>query len=85
MVKHLLLGINEASKQITSASKSQVLAEEYTDLSARAFQMGATKPQDLIESYVLSAMNKGRLYKATHDQLLKIAEMEYVLGSEVTE
>lgn len=83
MLKNLFLALDGASKQLKAAQASQKISDEYTDLSSRALQIGMAKPKDLIEAYILDAMNKGRLLKATHDQLLHIAEIEYLIGSEV--
>jgi len=83
MLKNLFIELEGANKQVSISQNSSSIADENISLTARAFQIGASKPQDLIESHLLGAMIKANLFKAQHDQLLKMAEIEYVLGSEI--
>ena len=83
LVKNLFIEFDSARQQVAISEQASHTAEENVDLTSRAFQIGASKPQDVIEAHVLNAIIKGNLLRAQHDQLLKLAEIDYVLGSEI--
>ena len=83
LVKNLFIEFDSARQQVAISEQASRTAAENVDLSSRAFQIGASKPQDVIEAHILFAIIKGNLLRAQHDQLLKLAEIEYVLGSEL--
>ena len=82
LVKNLFIEFDSARQQISISEQASHTAEENADLTSRAFEIGASKPQDVIEAHILQAIIKGNLLRAQHDQLLKLAELDYVLGSE---
>jgi outer membrane protein TolC len=82
LVKNLFIEFDSARQQISISEQASHTAEENVDLTSRAFEIGASKPQDVIEAHILNAIIKGNLLRAQHDQLLKLAELDYVLGSE---
>lgn len=83
LVKNLFIEFDSARQQVAISEQANRTAEETVDLTARAFQLGASKPADVIEAHILHAIIKGNLLRAKHDQLLKLAEIDYVLGSEL--
>lgn len=82
LVKNLFIEFDSARQQFTVSEQASHTAEQHADLTSRAFQIGASKPQDVIEANILMAITKGNLLRAQHDQLLKLAEIDYVLGFE---
>lgn len=82
LVKSLFIEFDGARKQVGISENAKQVADENVDLTSRAFTIGASKPQDMIEAQVLRAIVQGNLIRAQHDQLLKLAELDYVLGSE---
>ena len=83
LVKNLFIELDSARQQVVISEQASKTAEENMDLTSRAFQIGASKPQDVIEAHILYAIIKGNLLRAQHDQMLKLAEIDYVLGSEL--
>lgn len=82
LVKNLFIEFDSARKQIDISEQASHVASENVDLTSRAFEIGASKPQDVIEAQILQAVINGNLLRAKHDQLLKLAEIDYVLGTE---
>lgn len=82
MVKNLFIEYDAARQQIVVSEQASKNAEENVDLTSRALQIGASKPQDMIEASILQGIIKGNLLRARHDQLLQLAEINYVLGAE---
>ena len=82
LVKNLFIEYDSAKQQITISEEASKQAQENVDLTSRALQIGASKPQDMIEATILEGIVKGNLLRAQHAQQLKLAEINYVLGSE---
>ena len=82
LVKNLFIEYDSARQQIAISEQASKQAQENVDLTSRALQIGASKPQDMVESTILEGIVKGNLLRAQHDQQLKLAEINYVLGSE---
>ena len=83
VLQNLFIELDGANKQVKVAERNNADAEEHTDLTSRAFAIGVTEPEDMVESQLMGAVVKEGLYKAQHDQLLKMAEIEYALGAGV--
>ena len=82
LVKNLLIEYETAHQQIEVSEQASKLADDHSDLTARAFQIGASKPEDMVHASILQAITQGNLLRARHDQQLNLAELDYVLGSE---
>jgi outer membrane protein TolC len=82
LIKNLFIEYDLAKQQISISEQAAKQAEENVDLTARAMQIGVSKPQDMIEASILEGVVKGNLLRAQHDQQLQLAEIDYVLGSE---
>jgi outer membrane protein len=82
LVKNLFIEFDGARQQVAISEQAKMTSEENRDLTSRAFQIGASKPQDVVEANVMHAIIQGNLLRAQHDQLLKLSEIDYVLGSE---
>lgn len=82
MVKNLFIEYDSARQQISVSEEASKNADENMDLTSRALQIGASKPQDMIEASILQGIIKGNLLRARHDQQLQLAEINYVLGVE---
>lgn len=81
-IKNLFIDYDTARQQIVISAEASKQAEENIDLTTRALQIGAAKPQDMIEASILAAMVKGNLLRAQHDQQLQLAEIDFTLGTE---
>lgn len=82
LVKNLLIEYETAHQQIGVSEQAAQLADDHSDLTSRAFQIGASKPEDMVHASILQAITQGNLLRAKHDQQLNLAELDYVLGSE---
>jgi outer membrane protein TolC len=82
LVKNLLIEYETAHQQIDVSEQASRLADDHSDLTTRAFQIGASKPEDMVHASILQAITQGNLLRARHDQQLNLAELDYVLGSE---
>ena len=82
IVKNLFIEFDSARQQISVSEQASKSADENMDLTSRALQIGASKPQDMIEASILQGIIKANLLRARHDQQLQLAEINYVLGAE---
>ncbi|MGD8914057.1 MAG: TolC family protein, partial [Candidatus Thiodiazotropha sp.] len=60
-------------------------SQQNLDLNNRAYQTGAVKTEKVIRANLLDAMVRAGHARAAHDQALHLAEIAYLLGSEVIE
>ncbi|MEW8026415.1 MAG: TolC family protein [Candidatus Thiodiazotropha sp.] len=84
-IKHLFIQAGAARKQIGITQQAVDTSQQNLDLSNRAYQTGAVKTEKVIEANLLDAMVRANLARASHDQALHLAEIAYLLGSEVIE
>lgn len=82
LIKNLFIEFDSARQQLSLSEQASHTSQENMDLTSRAFQIGASKPEDVVEASILHAIIQGNLFRSQHDQLLKLAEIDYVLGSE---
>jgi outer membrane protein TolC len=82
LVKNLFIEFDSARQQVAISEEAKHTAEENADLTSRAFEIGASKPDDVVQAQILLAIIQGNLFRAYHDQLLKLAELDFVLGME---
>lgn len=82
LVKNLFIEYDGSRQQVAISQQAKMTSEENRDLTSKAFQIGSGKPQDVVEANVMHAIIQGNLLRAQHDQLLKLSEIDYVLGSE---
>ncbi len=82
LVKNLFIEYDSARQQISISEQAAKQAQENVELTSSALQIGASKPQDMIEASILEGIVKGNLLRAQHDQQLQLAEINYVLGAE---
>lgn len=82
LIKNLFVEFDSARQQVAISDEAIQTAEEHRDLTSRAFQIGASKPQNVVEASILYAIVEGNRLRAQHDQLLKLTEIDYVLGTE---
>lgn len=83
LVKNLFIEFDGARQQVSISEQATTIAKENMELTSRAFRIGARKPQDVIEANIYFAIMQCNLFKAQHDQLLNLAEIDYILGTEV--
>ncbi|MES9815290.1 MAG: TolC family protein [Candidatus Thiodiazotropha sp.] len=84
-IKHLFIQTGAARKQVDITQQAVETSQQNLDLSNRAYQTGAVKTEKIIEANLLDAMVRANLARASHDQALHLAEIAYLLGSEVIE
>lgn len=82
LVKNLFIEYDSARQQIAISEIATKQAQENVDLTSSALQIGASKPQDMVEASIFEGIVKGNLLRAQHDQQLQLAEINYVLGAE---
>ena len=82
LLKSLFIEFDNAREQVAISEQASHTAQENLELTSRAFRIGASKPQDVIEANILYAVLQCNLFKAQHDQLLNLAEIDYILGTE---
>jgi len=82
LIKNLLIEYDAAHQQVEVSEQAAKLADDHSDLTSRAFQIGASKAEDMVHASILQAVSRGNLLRARHDQQLHLAELDYVLGAE---
>ncbi|MES9971564.1 MAG: TolC family protein [Candidatus Thiodiazotropha sp.] len=84
-IKHLFLQTGAARKQVDITKQAVETSQQNLDLSNRAYQTGAVKTEKVIQANLLDAMVRANHARASHDQALHLAEIAYLLGSEIIE
>jgi outer membrane protein TolC len=84
-IKHLFIKVGAARKQVDITRQAVDTSRQNLELNNRAYQTGAVKTEKVIEANLLDAMVRASYARASHDQALHLAEIAYLLGSEVLE
>jgi outer membrane protein TolC len=82
-IKYLFIQLDAANQQIVISEKATQTSKEYEELTEKAYQIGVTKPEDMIQASLLDAITQGNLLKAEHDAAYQLAEIEYFIGNEI--
>lgn len=82
-IKNLFIGLDTATQQISLAEKSVNFSRDYERLASQAYQIGAGKPEDMIQASIYNAVIEGSYLKAKHDSANSMAEIEYFIGSQL--
>ncbi len=81
-IKSLFIGLEASNQQIALSEQTMSFAQDYERLSNQAFQIGAGKPEDMIQASIYAAVIEGGLIRAKHDSATSMAEIEYFVGSQ---
>ncbi|HEY3300272.1 MAG TPA: TolC family protein [Methylophilaceae bacterium] len=82
-IKNLFINLEAANQQVTLTQKTVEFAKDYERLTNQAYQIGASKPEDMIQASIYSALVEGTHLRAQHDSANSEAEIEYFIGSQV--
>lgn len=82
-IKNLFINLEAANKQVDLNEKSVDFSKQNENLTERAYQIGASKAEDMIQANILNALARGNLLRAQHDASYAVTELEYFLGSEM--
>lgn len=84
-IKNLFINLDAANQQIGITQKTVELAKDYERLTNQAYQIGASKPEDMIQASIYSAIVEGSYLRAQHDSANSEAEIEYFIGSQISQ
>lgn len=84
-IKNLFIGFEAANQQVTLSEKTVTFSRDYERLTNQAYQIGASKPEDMIQASIYSAVVEGSLLRAQHDSANSLAEIEYFIGSQLNQ
>lgn len=81
-IKNLFINLDAASQQVALSEKTIDFSRDYERLTNQAYQIGAAKPEDMIQASIYSALVEGNYLRAKHDSANNMAEIEYFIGSQ---
>jgi outer membrane protein TolC len=81
-IKNLFIGLDAANQQTVLSEKTVEFSRDYERLTEQAYQIGASKPEDMIQASIYSAVVEGSYLRAKHDSAYNMAEIEYFIGSQ---
>ncbi|HOP40378.1 MAG TPA: TolC family protein [Geobacteraceae bacterium] len=84
-VKHLFIQLRRARAQKVSSESAAISAEENRALNERAYQEELVETQDVIEAQLMESVAKAQYQKTLYDNLEARANLDFVVGKELTE
>jgi outer membrane protein TolC len=84
-IKNLFINLDTANQQIKLSEKTVAFSRDYERLTSQAYQIGASKPEDMIQASIYSAVVEGGFLRAQHDSVNSMAEIEYFIGAQLPE
>lgn len=84
-IKHLFIQTGAARKQVGITQRAVDSSQQHLDLNNRAYRTGAVETEKVIKANLTDAMVRASHARASHDQALYLAEIAYLLGSQVLE
>ena len=84
-IKNLFIGLDAANQQIALSEKTVGFSRDYERLTNQAYQIGASKPEDMIQASIYSAVVEGSYLRAQHDSANNMAEIEYFIGAQLAQ
>lgn len=81
-IKNLFIGLDAANQQTVLSEKTVEFSRDYERLTEQAYQIGASKPEDMIQASIYSAVVEGSYLRAKHDSAYSMAEIEYFISSQ---
>ncbi|MGA7828013.1 MAG: TolC family protein [Geobacteraceae bacterium] len=83
-VKHIFIQLMKSQDQQTSTAAAAVAAEENRSLNERAYQEELVETKDVIEAQLMESLMKAQHAKTLYDHLEAQANLDFVVGKEVT-
>jgi outer membrane protein len=83
-VKHIFIQIMSSQKQKMSTESAALSAEENRALNERAYQEELVETKDVIEAQLVESLMKAQYRKALYDHLEARANLDYIVGKEVS-
>lgn len=83
-VKHIFIQMMSSQKQKVSDETAAAAAEENRALNERAYQEELVETKDVIEAQLIESLMKAQYRKALYDHLEARANLDYVVGKEVS-
>lgn len=84
-VKHVFIQLMSAQKQKQSSESAANSSEENRALNERAYQEELVETKDVIEAQLIESMMKAQYRKALFDHLEARANLDYVVGSRISD
>lgn len=84
-VKHIFIQMIGARQQKVSSEAAAVSAEENRSLNERAYQAELVETKDVIEAQLIESLMKAQYQKALYDHVEACAELDFVVGKEVSD
>jgi outer membrane protein len=82
-IKNLFIGFDAANQQVALSEKTLNFSRDYERLTSQAYQIGASKPEDMIQASIYNAVVEGSHLRAQHDSANHLAEIEYFIGTQL--
>lgn len=82
-LKHLFIQLEAANQQNSISEKASDFSQQHVALTEKAYQIGMSKAEDMVQASLLDAITQGNHLKAQHDAAYHQTEIEYFIGSEV--
>ncbi|MRR55232.1 MAG: TolC family protein [Deltaproteobacteria bacterium] len=83
-VKHLFIQLMKTQDQQVSTESAAISAEENRSLNERAYQEELVETKDVIEAQLMESLMKAQHLKTLYDHLEAQANLDFVVGKEVT-
>jgi outer membrane protein len=83
-VKHIFIQMMNSQKQKVSSEAAALSAEENRALNERAYQEELVETKDVIEAQLVESLMKAQYCKVLYDNLETRANLDFVVGREVT-
>jgi outer membrane protein len=84
-VKHAFIQLVSSQQQKVSSEAAAASAEENRDLNERAYQAELVETKDVIEAQLIESLMKAQFQKALYDQVEARADLDFVVGKEVSD
>lgn len=84
-VKHIFIQLITAQQQKISSEAAALSSEENRSLNERAYQEELVETKDVIEAQLMESLMKAQYQKTLYDNLDARANMDFVVGRQITE
>lgn len=81
-IKNLFISLDAANQQVAISEKTVAFARDYERLTNQAYQIGASKPEDMIQASIYNAIVEGSYLRSQHDSANSMAEIEYFIAAQ---
>lgn len=81
-IKNLFIALDTANQQVAISEKTVEFSRDYERLTNQAYQIGASKAEDMIQASIYNAIVEGSYFRAQHDSANSMAEIEYFIAAQ---